>query len=65
MKKTLLWMAIMAASHSAFAQVQGVVRDEQGNPIAGAVVEVVGSKTRTKTNERGEFSLPELKDKHV
>lgn len=65
MKKTLLWMTIMAAGHSAFAQVQGVVRDEQGNPIAGAVIEVVGSKIRTRANERGEFSLPELKDKHV
>ncbi|ACE84696.1 TonB-dependent receptor [Cellvibrio japonicus] len=65
MKPSLLCLAILAASHAALAQVQGVVRDEQGLPIAGAQVDVVGSKLRTTTNERGEFNLPQLTDEHV
>ncbi len=65
MKKSLLWLALAAASGSAVAQVEGVVRDPAGLPIAGATVEVVGTKIRTTANERGEFSLPQVKDKHV
>lgn len=58
MKKSLLCMAIIAASHSALAQVQGVVRDEQGQPIANASLDVVGSNQQIRTNKQGEFSLP-------
>lgn len=65
MKKSLLCLAIVAASHSALAQVQGVVRDPAGMPIAGATIEVVGTKIRTIANERGEFQLPQVKEKHV
>lgn len=59
MKHSLLTLAILAASHSALAQVQGQVVNEQGQPIANAQVDVVGSKLRTTTNERGEFNLPQ------
>lgn len=65
MKKSLLCMAIIAASHSALAQVQGVVRDPAGMPIAGATIDVVGTKIRATANERGEFQLPQVKAKHV
>lgn len=65
MKKSLLCLAIIAASHSALAQVEGVVRDPAGMPIAGAIIEVVGTKIRTTANERGEFQLPQVKAKHV
>ena len=65
MKKSLLVLALLAAGQNAWAQVQGVVRDQQGQPIANATIEVVGTKTRATTNERGEFSLPKLKDEHV
>lgn len=65
MKKSLLCLAIIAASHSALAQVQGVVRDPAGMPIAGATIEVVGTKIRTIANERGEFQLPQVTAKHV
>lgn len=58
MKKSLLCLAIVAASHSALAQVQGVVRDEQGQPIANASLDLVGSNLQIRTNEKGEFSLP-------
>ena len=58
MKKSLLCMAILAASQSSLAQVQGVVRDDLGQPIARATLEVVGANLRIKTNEKGEFSLP-------
>lgn len=59
MKKTLLCLAITAASHSAIAQVQGVVRDEQGQPIANASLDVVGANLQIRTNSQGEFSLPQ------
>lgn len=65
MKKSLLCLAIIATSHSALAQVQGVVRDPSGMPIAGATIEVVGTKIRTTANERGEFQLPQVTAKHV
>ncbi len=65
MKKSLLWLALAAASGSALAQVEGVVRDPSGFPIAGATIEVVGTRIRTTANERGEFSLPQVKNKHV
>jgi len=58
MKRTLLCLAITAASHSAIAQVQGVVRDEQGQPIANASLDVVGSNLQIRTNAQGEFKLP-------
>lgn len=58
MKKTLLCLAITAVSHSAFAQLQGVVRDEQGQPISNAKLDVVGSNLQIRTNAQGEFSLP-------
>lgn len=65
MKKSLLWLAVLAASHSAQAQIQGVVNDEQGQPIADASIDVVGAKIRVKTNERGEFKVPPLKKTEV
>jgi iron complex outermembrane receptor protein len=58
MKKSLLFMAILVASQSSVAQVQGVVRDDMGQPISRATLEVVGANLRIKTNEKGEFSLP-------
>jgi iron complex outermembrane receptor protein len=65
MKKSMLCLALAAASGSALAQVEGVVRDAAGLPIAGATVEVVGTKIRTSANEQGEFSLPQVTNKHV
>ncbi len=65
MTRSLLCLAIVAASHSALAQVQGVVRDEQGQPIANASLDVVGSNLQIRTNARGEFSLPVQTGKDV
>lgn len=65
MKKSLLCLAIIAASNTVLAQVEGVVLDPAGMPIAGATIEVVGTKIRTIANERGEFKLPQVKEKHV
>ncbi len=58
MKKSLLCLAIVTASHSALAQVQGVVRDDQGQPIANATLDLVGSTLKFRTNQQGEFNLP-------
>lgn len=65
MNKTLLYTALLFASQSALAQIQGQVRDEQGQPITNAIVEVVGTKLSTQTNERGEFTLPAQRDGHI
>ncbi|WP_323816261.1 TonB-dependent receptor [Cellvibrio sp. NN19] len=56
--KSLLCLAIVTASHSVLAQIQGVVRDEQGQPIANATLDLVGSTLKFRTNQQGEFSLP-------
>jgi len=65
MKKSLLWAALVLASQSSLAQIQGQVRDELGQPISNATIEVVGTKLSTQTNERGEFTLPTQRDGHV
>ena len=65
MKKSLLFMAIVAASQSALAQVQGVVRDDMGQPIAQATLEVVGANLRIKANDKGEFTVPAQPGKEV
>lgn len=58
MSKSLLCLAIIAASHSALAQVHGLVRDELGQPINNATLDVVGSNLQIRANARGEFTLP-------
>lgn len=65
MKKTLLYTALFLASQSTLAQIQGEVRDQTGQPISNATIEVVGTKLSTRTNERGEFTLPAQRDDHV
>jgi len=65
MKKSLLWAALVLVSQSSLAQIQGQVRDELGQPISNATIEVVGTKLSTQTNERGEFTLPTQRDGHV
>ncbi len=58
MKKSALCLAILAVSHSALAQIHGTLRDDQGLPIAGASIDIVGANVQIQTNERGEFQLP-------
>lgn len=65
MQKTLLSLAILALAPHALAQVQGVVLDEQGQAIANASVEVVGTQLRTRTNDKGEFNLAKAQGKEV
>ncbi len=38
-------------------EIKGVVKDENGNPLAGVSVTVRGTKTGTQTNASGEYSL--------
>lgn len=65
MKKSLLLMAIVAATQSAQAQVQGIVRDDMGQPIAHATLEVVGANLRIQANEKGEFTIPPQPGKEI
>lgn len=65
MQKTLLSLAILGLSSQVYAQVQGVVLDQQGQTVANASIEVLGTQLRTQTNEKGEFNLPKAKGKEV
>jgi iron complex outermembrane recepter protein len=49
-----------AAEHS----ISGVVKDTSGKPIAGALIEIHGTRLTTITNARGEFTFSEASD-HV
>jgi TonB family protein len=41
-------------------ELSGVVTDSAGNPVFGAIVEVVGSPLRVRTNDNGEFRITNL-----
>lgn len=46
--------------------VRGRIVDEQGNPLSGATIRVVGSQTQgTTSSENGSFSLQKIDDKAV
>ncbi|MBE9598421.1 TonB-dependent receptor [Pedobacter sp. MC2016-24] len=45
--------------------VQGKVLDEDGFPLIGATIAVKGTKVKTLTNEKGEFSLKDIADDAV
>ena len=47
-------------SIKATGKIDGIVRDQQGQPIKNAVISVVGSKSGAMTNERGKFYLREV-----
>jgi hypothetical protein len=65
---TVAAIAVAAVSASAFAQsgqILGKVTDEQGQAVAGAVVEVTvpserGTKLTAKTNENGDYIIPRV-----
>lgn len=65
MQKNLLFLALFGLSTPLYAQIQGKVLDETGSPINQASIEVVGSQTRVRTNEKGEFSLPASKANEI
>jgi outer membrane receptor protein involved in Fe transport len=57
---TLLFCLLVAAGASAQSAVTGVVRDETGGVIAGAVVQIVGAdglEQRAVTNNDGRFTI--------
>ncbi len=58
MRKTLIALSIAGLASPLYAQIQGKVLDEAGLPISQASIEVVGSQTRVKTNDKGEFTIP-------
>jgi len=52
-------LGLLAITQVAIASdVTGIIRDNQGTPIAGATVEVVGTNLSTRANDQGQFSLP-------
>src|SRR5689334_14304254 len=59
MRKITLLLCVLALSVLAFAQTTrtGTVRDEKGEPIPFATVTVVGTKTATKADANGNFSI--------
>ena len=60
MKRHILFASVLLASISAFAQngnVTGVVVDKLGNPVSGALVEIL--------NNKGKMVLEALQDKTI
>ena len=61
MKRTLgmVVLFLMLSVQGAWAQwtVKGTVNDEAGDPVIGASVKVVGSKTGTVTDLNGNFTV--------
>src|SRR5690606_15796717 len=58
--KTILLLSLAMTGQAALAQTAGVVRDDQGQPIPHAVVEVVGANISVIADKTGEFVLPGL-----
>ena len=62
-KKTLLLLSMifLVSSISLFAQegrvISGIVKDDRGNPVAGATVLVKGSPATAVTDENGRYSI--------
>src|SRR5688500_9733648 len=57
---TLLFCLLVAAAASAQSAITGVVRDETGGVIAGAVVQIVGAnglEQQAVTNNDGRFAI--------
>lgn len=61
MQKTLIALFIAGLAAPLCAQIQGKVLNEEGHPISQATIEVVGTQTRIKSDEKGEFTLPATK----
>jgi Carboxypeptidase regulatory-like domain/TonB-dependent Receptor Plug Domain/Gram-negative bacterial TonB protein C-terminal len=41
-------------------ELTGVITDPAGNPVFGAIVEIVGSRAKVRTDDKGEFRLTNL-----
>ncbi|MDO6569485.1 TonB-dependent receptor [Gilvimarinus sp. 2_MG-2023] len=66
LKRSLLTLGCLVLPAWASADtIRGVVLDEVGQPISGATVQVVGTRTSTQTNSTGEFALEELSSDDV
>ncbi|HWV15786.1 MAG TPA: TonB-dependent receptor [Cellvibrio sp.] len=58
MKRVFVLLGLLVATPIALAnQLSGVVLSEQGLPIEGALIEVVGSAIRTESDRQGRFVL--------
>ncbi len=61
MKRHILFASVLLASISAFAQngnVTGVVVDKLGNPVSGALVEILNNKLiKAYTDKDGAFEI--------
>ncbi|WP_041522224.1 TonB-dependent receptor [Gilvimarinus agarilyticus] len=66
LKRSLLYLGFLGLPcWASAATIQGVVQDEAGQPVDGAIVQVVGTRTTSTTNPQGEFVLPDLSSEDV
>lgn len=67
MRTLLFWLCIlsMTAQAAVAGEVEGIIRDALGEPIPGAVVEVVGTHQRSRTDAQGAFVLQNLSAREV
>lgn len=58
MKKSITLLSLLCAAQFTVADdLKGVVLNEQGTPIAGASIEVVGTRTRAESDAQGRFII--------
>ncbi|MDX3774635.1 TonB-dependent receptor [Chromatiaceae bacterium AAb-1] len=67
-KKSILASLVFASVFSSAvlaSQLSGVVTDEQGRPVAGALISVVGQSQSVVTDEQGRFLIEDLRRQHT
>lgn len=58
MKKTLFAVTLAMVSQAALAaEVGGLVKDDQGRVVTGAIIDIVGSNTSIRADAEGRFSI--------
>ena len=65
MKKIITLLLVVLGASLTYAQVKGVVLDDQGYPLVGANVYWVGTTVGVATDLNGEFILDEVKSTHL
>ncbi|MGM8225957.1 TonB-dependent receptor [Cellvibrio sp. ARAG 10.3] len=62
-RKFALLSLVCAAQATLANDLEGVILNEQGRPIAGAAIEVVGGRIRAESDQQGRFVIPNLSAK--
>src|SRR5690625_4844804 len=62
---TSLFLLFFSTGYAQYRKIEGIVKDEEGNPLIGAGVSVLGTDNGTTTSSKGIFTLEVNKDNAV